>query len=374
MLNVTIVCSSLVRQGPTNVLYNMLSAYSHLDTDVKYRILTLSPEQETSRKEEFENLGIRVDSLNLQPGYKTAKSLKLIKEGIMETEPDICQTSGFRTDLLVSFIQLPGVKKISALWNYPYEDYRPDYGYVKGSLMAFLHLIRLRRFDRVIPCSCFIEEQVKKYGLKTTTIHTGVPMDYFSPLTLEERLARRIELDIPQDAKVFIFIANLIPRKNPEILIRAFRRVENANALLLVMGDGPLYDNCKNLNHENPNVRFLGRQPGTLKYLQVSDFYISPSFSEGFPTAVLEAMSVGITPVLSNIRPHMEMLNGVSYGISFSPDNEEELVNSINRSLDYVSAFDYRKYMEENFSDKLMFRRFEAVYNDLLRSSAAQNS
>ena len=30
--------------------------------------------------------------------------------------------------------------------------------------------------------------------------------------------------------------------------------------------------------------------------------------------------------------------------------------------------------MEENFSDKLMFRRFEAVYKDLLKSGAAQIS
>ena len=366
MLRVTIVCSSLVRQGPTNVLYNMLSAYSHLNTDVVYRVLTLSPENETSRKGEYEALGIEVESLNLPVGYKTLCGLQEIKKRILCNAPDIVQSSGFRTDMLLSMIKLPGIKKISTLWNYPYDDYQMDYGNVKGALMAFSHLVRLRSFDRVIPCSEFIEKRIKKYGIKLTTIYTGVPMDYFKPLSNEERKSRRQELDIPQNAKVFIFIANLITRKNPETLIKAFQGVKDKNIVLLVMGDGPLYDICLAVNKDNPQVRFLGRQPGTLHYLQISDFYISPSLSEGFPTAVLEAMSVGVMPVLSNIAPHVEMMKGVPYDVTFSPNSQDELLDSIKRALEHDGEFDYRKYMEENFSDIIMFRRFEAVYKELL--------
>ncbi len=268
--------------------------------------------------------------------------------------------------MILSMIKLPGIKKVSTLWNYPYDDYQMDYGKVKGALMAFSHLVRLRGFDRVVPCSEFIERKIKKYGMKLTTIYTGVPMGYFKPLTSEERKARRKELAIPQDAKVFIFIANLITRKNPEILIKAFQKVKDENIILLVMGDGPLYDICRAVNTDNPQVRFIGRQPGTLRYLQISDFYISPSLSEGFPTAVLEAMSVGVMPVLSNIAPHMEMTKGVPYDVSFSPNCQNELLDSINRALEHDGEFDYRTYMEENFSDTIMFRRFEAVYKELL--------
>ena len=63
---------------------------------------------------------------------------------------------------------------------------------------------------------------------------------------------------------------------------------------------------------EDSNIKLIGAQPGTLEYLQISDFYISASYSEGFPTAVLEAMSVGVLPVLSDINPHIEMVSNLS--------------------------------------------------------------
>ncbi len=370
MIRVTIVCSCLVRQGPINVLYNMLCAYKRSKTDVVYQVVTLSPEKDISRKKEYEALGVEVKSCNLPAGLKTLRGLKQIKELILSTSPDIVQSSGYRSDIIISMIRLPGIKKVSTLWNYPYDDYEMDYGRVQGALMAFSHLIRLRRFDRVIPCSKFIASRIEKYGLRLSIIYTGVPMDYYAPLSFEERMARRRDLGIPQDAHVYIFIANLITRKNPEILVRAFQKEVNRNALLLVMGDGPLFDKCRSLN-SNPNVRFLGRQPDTLYYLQVSDYYISPSLSEGFPTAVLEAMSVGVMPILSNIPPHLEMIEGVPYDISFSPHSQEQLCASITKAQAYRGEIDYRKYMEDNFSDIIMFSKFESVYNRLINNKIA---
>ena len=52
MLRVTIVCSSLVRLGPTNVMFNMLQAYCKQPEDVRFEIVTIS-----ERIARFQNTG-----------------------------------------------------------------------------------------------------------------------------------------------------------------------------------------------------------------------------------------------------------------------------------------------------------------------------
>ena len=53
MLRVTIVCSSLVRLGPTNVMFNMLQAYCKQPEDVRFEIVTISGELQDSRNTGF---------------------------------------------------------------------------------------------------------------------------------------------------------------------------------------------------------------------------------------------------------------------------------------------------------------------------------
>ncbi len=366
MIKVTVVCSLLVRQGPINVLYNMLKAYAEQNNkDVEITILTLSPEEDSSRKAEFEELGIKIESLSLKPGLSTLFGIRRLRRKLLEINPDICQSSGFRADCLVSLLRLPGIKKISTLWNYPFDDYL-EFGKLQGNLMAWCHLKRLRNFDRVITCSDFITERIGKYKLSISTVYTGVPVNYFVPLTDGLRREERNKMGISENADVFIYIANMIPRKNPEALIKAFQSITDKNTYLIVMGDGVLYDKCVGMN-SNPNVHFVGRQPGTLRYLQISDYYVSPSLSEGFPTAVLEAMSVGLMPVLSNIPPHKEMTKGVPFDLSFEPSDANGIVNCVNFAIKKKGLFDFREYTIKNYSDVNMFRHFADIYRELIK-------
>ncbi|WP_416996740.1 glycosyltransferase family 4 protein [Alistipes dispar] len=372
MLKVILFCSTLDRVGPTNVIYNMLQAYCKNPSDIVFEIVTISPETITTRIEDFRELGLRIHSLNIKRGYRAVFKNKKIRDFIVSLKPDIVHSYGFRADIILSRLNLgPLIVKISSSFNNPFEDFEMQYGRIKGFLMAKSLIGSYKQFANVITCSNFIANKLRNYYKSLSIIYTGVDADYFVPLPLLEKQKKRNELGIPKDCRVYIFIANLIPRKNPEFLIEVFSRLRLPQTLLLIMGDGILLNSCKAICDDPSIVRYLGAQPGTLEYLQISDFYISPSFSEGFPTAVLEAMSVGVVPILSNIIPHREMLSGVPSPFLFDV-NDESLENVLSSSQEYERDFDYRQYLYSNFSSHIMQKRYISMYK-LLTGAGCRN-
>ncbi len=366
MPKIVLFCSTLDRLGPTNVIYNMLQAYYKNKSDFDFTIVTLSPEPKTTRKRDFEDLGIKIFCLNIKRGLDALFHLKKIKCVIEEMQPDICHSYGYRADVIMSLLPLNNVVKVSSLFNNPFEDYPMLFGNFKGYLMAKSHVFVLRGFRNVITCSKFIAEQLAKYKLPLSIIYTGVPSNCYIPLDPSEKIERKKKLNISSDCKVYIFIANLIPRKNPAFLVKIFSDLKIPNTILLMMGDGELMKECREICDDENIVRYLGKQSGTLKYLQISDYYISPSFSEGFPTAVLEAMSVGLTPILSNIKPHAEMLNGVDNPLLFSLKSLTDLSLILESTSINSTKFDYRKYLENNFSADVMQQKYILLYKLLI--------
>lgn len=362
MLTVVLLCSTLDRLGPTNVIYNMLQAYCKDPSDVIFEIVTISPEPVTTRIEDFKELGLQVYSLNIERGYRAIFNLRKIRNFIVSLKPNVVHSYGFRADIILSRLNLDSsIIRISSSFNNPFEDFKMQFGYVKGLLMAQSLIRSYRQFANVITCSNFIANRLRNYYKSLSVIYTGVDADYFTPLPLLEKQKKREELGIPMNSKVYIFIANLIPRKNPEFLIKIFSTLKLNNTLLLMMGDGPLLNSCKAICNDPSIVRYLGAQPGSLEYLQISDFYISPSFSEGFPTAVLEAMSVGVVPILSDIMPHREMLSGVPSPFLFDI-SDTSLANTLSISQRYECNFDYRQYLIDNFSSQNMQKHYISIY------------
>ncbi len=365
MLKVVLFTTSLVRQGPNNVLYNMLAAAKRNGSNIDFEILTLSPEGEDSRYTEFKALGIPITCMEYPAGFSSLFHIREIEEKIKCMQPDIVQSANFRPDILLSFMKLPGVIKLSTMWNCPYDEFTTLFSKRKGAIMSAVLLRRLKQFDAVTACSQFIVNRVKRNGLTIGIIYTGVDSGYFSPVTAQERISARQKLGIETDDTVFIYIANMITRKNPLYLIRAFKKFVAPKAKLLIMGNGPLFEDAQKLAEGDSRIIFLGRKAGTLEDLRYSDFYVSPSMSEGFPTAVLEAASVGLKPILSNIQPHMELINYDPDKLAFSLDSEESLIKCLEAAMVDKRKFDYRKLVAENFTDDQMYYNYRNLYKYL---------
>lgn len=151
-----------------------------------------------------------------------------------------------------------------------------------------------------------MEEELRDLGLPTAAV-IPVPVDTarFAPASAELRRARRRELGLG-DGPVIVFTGHLERRKAVDRLLEAFALLLGEGRdtqLLLVGGDGRVDGLGGQLRSEvqsrglSERVTFTGPVSDVLPYLQGSDIFCLPSWREGMPNSLLEAMACGLACV-----------------------------------------------------------------------------
>ena len=126
-----------------------------------------------------------------------------------------------------------------------------------------------------------------------------------------------------------LFVGRLHPQKNLANLIEAIGILKNQACIpmeLVIIGTGPLEETLKRLSARlGISATFLGnmshdRLPGEM---QKSDIFVLPSFYEGHPKALLEAMSSGLPCVGANVRGIREEIKHGETGYLCGTESEE---------------------------------------------------
>lgn len=122
------------------------------------------------------------------------------------------------------------------------------------------------------------------------------------------------ENKIQPEKPILLFAGRFVPKKDPRILLYAFREVikTNDNVQLIMIGDGKLFNEVRTLIKEfklEHRVKTLGSLPQieVLNWMQKATIYIQHSVTsedgdqEGYPNSILEAQCSGL-PVVSTIH------------------------------------------------------------------------
>ena len=238
MNRILYITSTLKRLGPTNQTYGLIKSLDK--TNFQPYILTLSPEPEDSRYNDFFNLNVPIYSLNLSRKDMIIKGKKKLIESVRKIQPDIIHTTGIRPDTY-TIKYLKQYSQVSTIRNYAFKDYPVKFGPLKGRIMAKNHIKTISKIQYLVSCSNSIAEVYKKkHKIKTRVIQNGVDNEYYSPVVLKEKQQIRKKLNLPQDKIIFIFVGSLIDRKDPITVISAFQDAQlNKKAVLLILGEGP---------------------------------------------------------------------------------------------------------------------------------------
>lgn len=124
---------------------------------------------------------------------------------------------------------------------------------------------------------------------------------------------------------LFVYVGRIIKDKGVFELLESFKMLNLLERVIFV-GDGRELEKLKKLY---PTTIFTGRvsPEKVLHYLSVSKYFISNSVVEGMPYTLVEAMSMGAVPIVSNVEGHADLiLNGFN-GFLFK--NQLELINTI---------------------------------------------
>jgi glycosyltransferase involved in cell wall biosynthesis len=202
---------------------------------------------------------------------------------------------------------------------------------------------------------------------------SGVNTDIYNPQLYNKQILRS-KLNIYQKNKVFICVTRLIWEKGIKELIDSFIAFNkmNPNTILLLVGwideDNPRHvplDFINNFNNHY-NIKFLGKQDNIKELLALSDVFVYPSYyREGIPRSILEALSMGLPIITTNMPGCKLTVDQGENGIIVEPRSSSELYESFlninNFEFEEMSKRSRNKALN-NFSEKIIFKKIERIY------------
>jgi glycosyltransferase involved in cell wall biosynthesis len=188
----------------------------------------------------------------------------------------------------------------------------------------------------------------------------------------------REELAIPADAPLVAEVGRLCDVKGQRELIDAVARIPGARAVLVGadLEQGGAYE--RTLRHRadelgvTDRVVFAGYRDDAARVVAAADVLALPSWTEGLPLVVLEAMALGRPVVATTVGGTPELVLDGETGLLVPPRDVEALTAALKRVLDDGDLRRRlgeagRRRVAERFSSRAMTRDVLALYDEVTR-------
>lgn len=120
-------------------------------------------------------------------------------------------------------------------------------------------------------------------------------------------------------------VGRLSEQKNTMFILKIFEEIciQNDNAHLFLIGDGPLKDEAQaysKLSKYHNNIHFLGVRQDIPDLLQGMDLFLMPSLHEGLPIAAIEAQAASLPLLIANtVDSDVKILDSTEFEFLNSP-------------------------------------------------------
>jgi glycosyltransferase involved in cell wall biosynthesis len=212
---------------------------------------------------------------------------------------------------------------------------------------------------------------------KTTRIYSGIEMDRFHPVSVQEKNRLKAQWGLQERDAVIGMVSKLWEGKGHAFLIRTFKEIKNAKpeARLVIVGEGYLMESLKTLASQmglSEAVIFTGFLEDVSQIIATFDVAVLPSYFEGMGRVLLEAMAMEKPVVGTRVGGIPDLIEQGLNGYLVGPGNEKELASAVLKILnddDLALRMGQagRKKMTDCFSAESMVRSIEAVYREMLK-------
>lgn len=148
-----------------------------------------------------------------------------------------------------------------------------------------------------------------------------------------------IDTDTTIKKKQIATVGRLSREKGQAVVIRAFAALKNTDWTLHIVGDGRERSNLEILVSKlkiSDRVHFYGHLKNFNTILGQSDIFVLPSLYEGFPNALIEAMSVPLACISSDcVAGPSDIIQHGDNGFLFEPGNEKRLTELMGELIQY---------------------------------------
>ena len=205
---------------------------------------------------------------------------------------------------------------------------------IHGKVLHWL----LFSIDKVVGVSVQITDSFRQYyprhAEKFISVMNGIDVNSYNAKSRRDDI--RHNFGFSQDHFVIGTIANFRKVKNHSCLIRACAILKDSHPQLRLIFVGTSFPG----DHDNSEeairreiselgiqnmVVMPGYQSNIAELLSAFDAFCLPSFSEGLPVSVLEAMSAGVPVIGSQVRGIVELVKDRETGLLFNSDDDKDL-------------------------------------------------
>ena len=367
-----------------SVLFEFFGSESYITSEIKY-LINAYPNTEfiVYSVDSKQNRVIRYDKNILWIQRRKLKNFKVILFFLRDMiiiltkfKPDIIHSVYVNESIIMGFIA-----KLFRI---------PSILHSRGTDFNFFSFISLKRnllvriANMLNNCIITVSETMRSDGYrlniplnKMITLYDGIEFSDFNPASKEN--------DITSN-KIFqiLNIGRFSPEKCHDIIIESCKKLKenNFNFHMTFIGFGNLESQIKNKIKQYDLEKWITivgfiKHENISQYLSKADLYIQPSLIEGMPIAVLEAMSMELPIIMTNIGG-MRELNVESGVILIEKKNAIQLYNAIisfmnNREKMKIGGKKNRAFILKNFNWELHSKKLYNIYLELTKKKRFRN-
>jgi glycosyltransferase involved in cell wall biosynthesis len=187
------------------------------------------------------------------------------------------------------------------------------------------------------------------------------------PDELERRAAAAPPVSVPEDQPLIVYAGRLDAEKGLFDLLEAYAPLRD-HARLVLIGDGPL---ARALQAEvrllglADTVVFTGHVDNPLPLIKRAAMLVLPSYTEGTPLVILEAMALGTPVIAAAVGGIPDLITDRHSGLLVPPRRPDLLQDLIENLLGHADLRDRlrqnaRQRVQESFTQAAVARRFES--------------
>lgn len=217
------------------------------------------------------------------------------------------------------------------------------------------------------------KQQLDKAGYRSSAIFRATTM--FDGNALEN-----VHDEPNRDSSTILFLSRMVTEKGVNELMRAFMGVcgNYRDAHLIMAGDGPARSELESFVSNNglgDRVEFTGYVHGEdkLALFGRASIFVLPSYSEGCPVSVLEAMAAGLAVVSTGVGAVPDILRDGINGClleSHEPRLIEQALNTLLSDVALVKSMSEKnvEYAWSHFESKIVTDDLVSHYREILKT------
>lgn len=228
--------------------------------------------------------------------------------------------------------------------------------------------------ERTFVPSPILANLLREWGVEQVeSIDLGVDTDVFYPLSSPDN-AIRLELGIPEDQKLLLYVGRLASEKNVRTLFDAMsvlHRRSPGKYHLLAVGDGTLRPGLLRLQEETRSVtwvQFCAESERLAKIYRAADLFVHPGIQETFGLVTLESQASG-TPVVGIRGSYMDRIIFSNQQQWATANTADSLASAIEAKCQQdLKSIGLQASMaaRDRYSWKTVFGRLFGLYEDVI--------